>query len=128
MATLNPTLLGFFGLTPNHIYTEEGSKGLRYPTEPSVDTLNLSQGYGGSNSDRAIGCRDKLSNLVAWMHRHQEQVMEEDGRFNIDIVCEAGLLESFLNHPYETQEGMNDRKQFEDEFVKKSQKMAGVSG
>lgn len=64
MATLNPTLLGFFGLTPNHIYTEEGSKGLRYLTEPSVDTLNLSKGYNGSNSDRAIEYRDKLSNLV----------------------------------------------------------------
>lgn len=53
--------------------------------------------------------------------------MEKDGRFNIDIVCEAGLLESLLNHPYETQEGMNDRKQFEDKFVEKSHKMPGVS-
>ena len=102
--SLEPKLLGFYGLTSNYEYEEKGSFGLRcfrYPTEPYEH--NLSAGFGDtvSSYDASNDHRDKLKNIVNWMENHKSDITNGRNKPTIDIVCEPGLFKTMLNAQFE---------------------------
>ena len=124
MSEFDPHLLGLYGLDSQHNYTEEGSLGLKYlKTPPPGFHFDLLEGYGDQpprfSYNRSNDHRDKLGNLVTWMEKHRGKVMPStfshrptqvaQSVFNVDIICEMGLLVSLLNLPYELEQPINAR-------------------